>query len=61
MPKDRKPRRWGLRTLTLLGVALLSMLTSELQGHYTVLSLTGLAIGLIGALFCSIRGLANLP
>ena len=57
--KARKPRRWGLRTLALLGLALLAMLTSEIQGHYTVLSLAGLAVGLIGALICSIRGLAN--
>jgi nitrate/nitrite transporter NarK len=56
---DRKPKRWGLRTLALLALALLSMLVSEIQGHYTVLSLAGLLIGLIGALICSIRGLAS--
>jgi hypothetical protein len=55
-----KPKRWGLRTLVLLAVALLSILLSTIQGYYTALSLSGLVVGLVGAMICSVRGLASL-
>jgi|tagenome__1003787_1003787.scaffolds.fasta_scaffold16975560_2 hypothetical protein len=58
MPTDRRPPRWGVRTLTFLVLALLSIGVSTLQGHYTLLSLAGLLVGLGGAFFCSIRGIA---
>jgi hypothetical protein len=60
MPTDRRPPRWGVRTLAFLALALLSIGLSTLQGHYTLLTLAGLLIGLIGAMFCSLRGIATL-
>jgi peptidoglycan/LPS O-acetylase OafA/YrhL len=60
MPTDRRPPRWGVRTLAFLVLALLCIGISTLQGHYTVLSLTGLLVGLIGAMICSVRGLLTL-
>jgi hypothetical protein len=57
MPTDSKRPRWGLRTLLFLGLALISMLASELQGTYTLLTLAGLAAGLGGATYSTVRGL----
>jgi hypothetical protein len=59
MPTDRRPPRWGVRTLAYLALALLSIGVSALQGHYTLLSLAGLVIGLVGGLICSVRGIAT--
>jgi hypothetical protein len=56
----RKHKRWGLRTLIFLAIALVSVLVSTLQGAYTLLTLGGLLIGLIGATICSVRGLSTL-
>jgi hypothetical protein len=53
-----RPARWGVRTLFWLVVALLSILASSLQGAYTVLTLGGLLIGLGGAMYSSVRGMA---
>ena len=60
MPTDRKPIRWGVRTLAYLGLVLLSMAVSALQGHYTMLSLTGVLIGLVGATVCTVRGISTI-
>ena len=60
MPTDRPPTRWGVRTLAFLTLALLAIGGSALQGHYTILTLTGLLVGLIGAVVCTVRGLATL-
>jgi hypothetical protein len=57
---DRKPRRWGVRTLFFLVLAVICILASTLQGHYTLLTLAGLVVGLGGAMVCSVRGLATL-
>ncbi len=57
MPSDRKPTRWGLRTLAFLGLVLLAIGISTLQGHYTVLTLAFLLIGLVGGMICSVRGI----
>lgn len=58
MPKDPRPPRWGVRTLAYLALTLLSIGISALQGHYTLLTLAGLLVGLIGALICTVRGIA---
>ena len=55
-----RPKRWGVRTLIFLAVALVSVLASMVQGAYTVLTLAGLVIGLVGATICSVRGLTTL-
>jgi peptidoglycan/LPS O-acetylase OafA/YrhL len=60
MSSDRRPPRWGVRTLACLGLALLSIGVSSLQGHYTILTLAGLLLGLIGAMICSLRGIGTL-
>ena len=60
MPTDRRPPRWGVRTLAFLALALLCIGVSSLQGHYTLLTLAGLLVGFIGAMVCSVRGLLTL-
>ena len=60
MPNDRRPPRWGVRTLAYLALALLSIGGSTLQGHYTLLTLAGLLIGLGGAMFCTVRGIGTI-
>jgi len=59
MPTDRRPPRWGVRTLLYLGLALLSIGVSTVQGHYTLLTLAGLLIGLVGGMICTVRGIAT--
>jgi hypothetical protein len=59
MPTERPPARWGVRTLVYLGLALLSIGVSTLQGHYTVLTFAGLLIGLVGAMICTVRGIGS--
>jgi hypothetical protein len=54
---DRREVRWGVRTLLYLGLTLLAIGVSTVQGHYTLLTLTALCIGLLGALICSLRGI----
>jgi len=60
MPTDRRPPRWGVRTLAFLVLALVAMGVSTLQGHYTLLTLAGLLIGLVGAFTCTVRGIATI-
>jgi hypothetical protein len=60
MRTDRRPPRWGVRTLAFLTLALLCIGISALQGYYTLLTLTGLLIGFVGATVCSVRGLLTL-
>jgi hypothetical protein len=60
MPTDRRPARWGVRTLAYLALALLAIVVSAGQGHYTLLTLAGLLIGLAGGAYCSIRGIKSL-
>jgi peptidoglycan/LPS O-acetylase OafA/YrhL len=55
-PENRRPR-WGLRALGFLGLALLAILTSIGLGGHTFGTLGSLIIGLVGAAYCSIRGL----
>lgn len=52
-----KRRRWGVRTLAFLALALLAVLVSGVQGHYTVLTLALLLVGFAGAAVSSVRGL----
>jgi peptidoglycan/LPS O-acetylase OafA/YrhL len=55
-PEKRRPR-WGLRTLGFLGLALLAIVTSASLGHHTAGTLGSLLFGLIGASYCSVKGL----
>jgi hypothetical protein len=56
--EPRKHRmRWGLLTLLFLGIALASILVSNAQGRYTLLTLAGLILGFGGAGYCSWQGL----
>jgi hypothetical protein len=55
-PPRRRPR-WGLRTLGLLGLALVALVTSASLGHHTAGTLGSLVLGLVGAGYCSVKGL----
>jgi peptidoglycan/LPS O-acetylase OafA/YrhL len=55
-PEKRRPR-WGLRTLGFLGLALLAIVVSASLGHHTAGTLGSLLFGLIGAVYCSVKGL----
>jgi peptidoglycan/LPS O-acetylase OafA/YrhL len=55
-PQQRQPR-WGLRTLGFLGLALLAIFTSASLGGHTFGTFGSLLFGLIGAAYCSIKGL----
>ena len=57
-PERRRPR-WGLRTLGFLGLALLSLVTALTQGHHTFGTLGSLIFGLVGAAYCSVRGVRD--
>lgn len=48
-----------MRTLAFLGLALLTIGMSTLHGHYTLLTLTCLLIGLVGAMICTVRGIGS--
>ena len=54
---DRRRPRWGLRTMGFLGLALLAIVVSASLGHHTVGTLGSLLFGLIGAAYCSVKGL----
>jgi low temperature requirement protein LtrA len=60
-PRKAEPRkrglRWGLLTLLFLGIVVASIIASNLQQHYTVLTLLGLIVGFGGAGYCSWQGL----
>jgi hypothetical protein len=53
-------KRWGVRTLAFLALGTASIIGSNVQGHYTLITFAGLVIGLVGAGFCSIRGLTSM-
>jgi len=53
--KRERPKHWGLRALGFLGIALVCILTSN--DGYSLLTATGLLVGLVGAGYCSYRGL----
>jgi peptidoglycan/LPS O-acetylase OafA/YrhL len=55
-PPKRRPR-WGLRTLGFLGLALVAIVTSASLGHHTLGTFGSLLFGLIGAAYCSVKGL----
>ena len=59
MPTDRRSPRWGVRTLIFLDLAVIAIGLSWVQGHYTLLTLAGLLIGLVGATVCTARGIAG--
>lgn len=52
-----KQRRWGLWTLAFLTLAFVMIVLSSTAGHYTVITLLGLLVGLAGAAWCSVKGL----
>ncbi|MDQ1586134.1 MAG: hypothetical protein QOH80_1499 [Actinomycetota bacterium] len=57
-PKPQRKRRpWGVYTLGFLVLAFGMVVVSSTQKHYTVLTLIGLVVGLIGAAYCTVKGL----
>jgi nitrate/nitrite transporter NarK len=53
----RKPRPWGIYTLGFLILAFAMIVVSTTQGHYTLLTLLGLVVGLVGGTYCTVKGL----
>ncbi|MFL6128616.1 MAG: hypothetical protein ACJ73E_06080 [Mycobacteriales bacterium] len=57
----RKPARggmrWGLLSLGFLAIALASVLVSNSNGSYNLITFIGLLVGFGGAGYCSYRGL----
>ena len=56
-PKPQKPRPWGIYTLAFLILAFAMVVVSTTQKHYTLLTLIGLVVGLVGAAWCTVKGL----
>jgi peptidoglycan/LPS O-acetylase OafA/YrhL len=60
-PEVNKPvkrrRRWGVWTLAFLGLAMISMITAQTLGSYTVGTFGSLIFGLVGAGYCTFHGL----
>ena len=56
-PPRKRPPRWGLRTLGFLGLVLLAIITSASLGGHTFGTFGSLLFGLIGAGYCSVKGL----
>jgi len=58
-----KQKRWGLRTLAFLALALASIITSSAltsSGHRDIpITLVGTVVGFVGAAYCSYRGLRD--
>ncbi len=52
--------RWGLRSLGFLLLAMVAALTGQALGGHTVGTLGSLIFGLIGAGYCSYRGIRRL-
>jgi hypothetical protein len=42
-----------------LVLAIMAITTSDVQGHYSVGTLAGLLVGVVGAGICSVRGLQS--
>ena len=53
---QKRPPRWGLRTLGFLGLALVAIITSASLGGHTFGTLGSLIFGLVGAGYCSVKG-----
>jgi nitrate/nitrite transporter NarK len=65
MPAPEKRRKakttpWGIYTLGFLTLAFVMMVVSSSRGTYTVLTFIGLVVGLVGAAFCTVKGLKSL-
>lgn len=58
-PAKRQPR-WGWRLIGFLALMALALITSTAQGYHTIGTLTCTAVGLLGALWSTIRGLGTM-
>lgn len=62
MPTDaprKRNIRWGLLALLFLGIALACVLTSNGQGSYNAVTVTGVLVGFLGAGYCSWKGVKS--
>jgi hypothetical protein len=48
-----------LRALGFVGLAMLALVTSSLQGFHTLGTFSCTIIGLVGGAYCSVRGVAS--
>jgi hypothetical protein len=63
-PPRSQPPRWGVRTICLVGVAFLCMVTANALhdmgvDYWGLLPLAGTVAALAGAAYCSFRGLRS--
>jgi len=58
-PAKRQPR-WGWRLLGFLTLAALALITSMAQGYHTIGTLTCTIVGLLGAVWSTIRGMGTM-
>ena len=56
-PRKKKPPRWGLRTLGFLVLGMIALMTANAQGYSSIGTVGCTVIGLLGAGYCSYRGL----
>lgn len=57
---QKRPPRWGLRTLGFLLLALVALGTYGARGYHTISSTACTIIGLAGAAYCTYRGIRAL-
>jgi hypothetical protein len=55
-----KRRRWGLWTLGFLILAIVALITAQMQGYNSIGTVGCFLIGFAGAAYCSIRGWKSL-
>lgn len=53
----RKGPPWGVLTLAFLTLAFVMVVLSSTAGRYTGTTLLGLIVGLLGATWCTVKGL----
>ena len=53
----RRRRRWGLRAIGFLVLAMVAVVTAMAMGHHTIGTLGSLLFGICGAAYCSVQGL----
>ncbi len=54
-----RPPRWGVRTVGWLSLAIVATLVQQIQGHFTIITLTGLLLGFGGASYCTVQGVRD--
>ncbi len=56
-PPKKRAQPWGVYTLGFLVLTFSMVVVSTTQGHYSALTLLGLLVGLVGAAWCTVKGI----